>query len=97
MIISFIILGLIFFCFMLTRAGLIVEMRTDWNYYVHRYDYYSRIHSDGSYSQEEINKNRVTIGEAVLVFFMIWKTNPYYFFDFKPDWEDIHELYILKK
>lgn len=97
MIIIKIIILVVFITAFIYRADVVLEARVSWNYYIYRYKNHCRIH----YSQEEksealINENIVTLAEALLVVIMFWKINPDYFFDSKPDWVDIHEMYLQK-
>lgn len=97
MIIVKIILLLIFIAAFVMRLDKVLQARTDWNYYVYRYKNHCRIHySQKEKSQLSIDENTITIAEAFLVAVMFWKINPDYFFDFKPDSEDIREMYLLK-
>lgn len=93
-----ILIACIMSCLVTMRMAVVLKAASDWTYYVYKYKHHCRLH----YTEEEkplcrINENELTRGEAILVFLMFWKINPAYFFDFKPDWDDIHELYILKE
>lgn len=90
---------LIVFCLCLLRAKVVMEAYKEWNnYFMYRYRKYCEL----QYSQDEkpscrIEENELTRAEAVLVFLIFWKIDSQFFFQHKPDWEEIHEKYILRK
>ncbi len=85
-------------CLLIMRTNTIIDAFDDWNYYVHRYENYCGV----NYSHEEkhprkVRRNYVTKTEAIAVFFMFWKMDRDYFFSWKPDHDEILELYINKR
>lgn len=92
------ILLVILICLMDLRQRVITQSIKDWNYYVYRYKNYCRInYTEAEKPMCRIDENEVTRAEAIMVFLMFWKIDSDYFWDYKPDWEEIHEIYILKK
>jgi hypothetical protein len=92
---ALILIGL---CLTVTRANSVIAAFDDWNYFVHRYVTYCGV----NYSHEEKHPNRiqnnyVTKTEAFLVFFAVWKMDATYYFSFKPDADEIIEMYINKR
>lgn len=97
MIIIKIIILVVFITAFVYRVDIVFDTRRTWNYHVYRYKHYCRIHySEEEKSEISIEENNVTQAEAILVVIMFWKINPDYFFDSKPDWVDIHEMYLQK-
>ncbi len=85
---------LAFICLWYLRAKVVSEAFEQWNYHCYKYISHCRM----KYSEEEkpicqINENSLTRAEGVMVWLMFWKVNKNKFFDFKPDWEEIHNLY----
>lgn len=80
------------------RANVVAKEFADWNYYVYRYTNYCAVnYTPEEKHPERVAKNELTRLEAIIVFFSVWKFIPEYFFDFKPDWPEIHEMYYCKR
>lgn len=89
---------LVFFCLLYLRITVVIDEWKTWNYHCYRYKSFCQI----QYSEEEkpscdVEQNVVNKAECILVIIMFWKLWPERFFDFKPDWHEIHEKYYLKK
>lgn len=98
MLVATFFISFIIMCLMVLRINTIIDAFDDWNYYVYRYINHCKIH----YTSEEkpprkLRRNYASKREAVIIFFMFWKMDAARFFDYKPDHEDILELYIKKK
>lgn len=92
------ILILIGLCLLVARANTVIDAFDDWNYYVYRYRNYCAVnYSDEEKHPDKVKRNYVSKTEAVLVFFMFWKVDTNNYFSWKPDWEEINELYANKK
>lgn len=97
MILLYIFLATAFVCLLMARINSIEEAMTTWNYYVYRYKNYCAV----NYTEQEkpecrINANEITRADAILVFLMFWKIDSNNYFDFKPDYDEINELYNHK-
>lgn len=93
-LITGIALSMIFFCLMYLRSVVVSDAFDQWNYYVGRYKAYCRItYSESEKPQCRIDENEATRGEGIMLFLMFWKIDKSYFFDYKPDWEEIISLY----
>ena len=77
------------------RALYIDKAFNEWNHWCYRYERYCHIHY--SYAEKpycRIKENYLSRGDGILVWCMFWKINRETLFDYKPDWEEIIELYF---
>jgi len=88
-IIISIISALILFCLMALRYHVVVKASIDWNYHVYRFGKYCTLHN---HYCEDVEANRLTNAQVLMVFLMVWKYDPRFFFDNCPDWADIDEF-----
>lgn len=79
---------------MALRYHVVVKSSIEWNYHVYRYGRYCTLHT---HYCEDVEANRLTNAQVLLVFLMVWKFRERYFFDLCPDWADIDELIQSKQ
>jgi len=80
---------IIFFCLMALRYHVVMKSSEDWNYHVYRYGRYCVLHN---HYCEDVEANRLTNAQILMVFLMVWKFRERFLWDNCPEWADIDEL-----
>ncbi len=94
-LIYFIITSLIIFLLIALRIRFVFKAAEDWNYYAYRYHHHVAVYHKNSTKEEALSKNKVSHNESLWICLLIWKVDRDTLFDYKPDFEDIYEIYIL--